>query len=269
MDRKLLLFDVDGTITDYTANVPASAPAALKKARENGHLVVIVTGRTRNRACPAGIEADALICGNGAYLEVQGKVLRDFSLNNQDIAEVTDYLNEKDFDYFAEGNNVLYGSKYFETRSLPAYEKYGIKNPVIRKLYPLMEFPESMRQEGIIKINYILHTYQDYLDFKEHFSRFQCLTWGGKGEEAIFGDCALPGIDKNTAIQELISYLQVEKKDIFAFGDAEVDIPMFKAAGTSVCMGSGREGAKAAADYVTDLTENDGLAKALEHFELI
>ena len=34
---------------------------------------------------------------------------------------------------------------------------------------PMIEYPESMHQSGIIKVNYILHTYQDYLDFKEQY----------------------------------------------------------------------------------------------------
>ena len=269
MNRKLLLFDVDGTLCGYDAKVPASAPEAIKKARENGHIVVIVTGRMRNRALVGGIEADGMICGNGAYLEISGNILKDLSLSAQDIAEVTDYLDENSFDYFMEGNEGLYGSRNFETNAVPYYEKYGIRNPVIRRIYPMMTFPESMHQPGVTKINYLLHTYQDYLTFKEHFSRFQCLTWGGKGEDVIFGDCALYGIDKNTAIQQLIAYLDIPREDIFAFGDAEVDIPMFEAAGNSVCMGGGREGAKAAADFVTDTVENDGIQKALEHFKLI
>ena len=111
--------------------------------------------------------------------------------------------------------------------------------------------------------------YQDYLDFKNHFPQFQCLTWGGQGEEALFGDCALPNIDKKTAIEQLIHYLQINKQDIYAFGDAEVDIPMFECAGTSICVGSGREAAKKVATYVTDVVKNDGIFKALKHFQII
>ena len=59
------------------------------------------------------------------------------------------------------------------------------------------------------------------------FPEFKDLTWGGKGEKAIFGDCALKHIDKQEAIKELIDYLKIDQEDIIAFGDAEVDIPMF------------------------------------------
>ena len=45
--------------------------------------------------------------------------------------------------------------------------------------------------------------------------------------------------------------------------------PMFECAGTSICVGSGREAAKQAADYISDDVKNDGIAKALKHFHII
>lgn len=57
--------------------------------------------------------------------------------------------------------------------------------------------------------------------------------------------------------------------DAIAFGDAEVDLPMFECCSYSVCMGNGRVAAKEAADYVTDSVENDGLYKAFCHLGLI
>ena len=211
-----------------------------------------------------------MICGNGAYIECEGKVLKDQKLSLQQVIDITDYLDQHDLCYFMEGNDGLYGSHDFETKAVPAYQKYGHGGtPRIRDIYPMMEFPQSMHQQNITKINYVLNSYQDYLDFKNHFPQFQCLTWGGQGEEALFGDCALPNIDKKTAIEQLIHYLQINKQDIYAFGDAEVDIPMFECAGTSICVGSGREAAKQAADYISDDVKNDGIAKALKHFHII
>lgn len=269
MESKLLLFDVDGTLISYDGEVPQSCIDGIKQAREKGHKVVVVTGRTKNRATVGNIEVDGMICGNGAYVEFEDKVLDDKSLTLEDTIKITDYLDSHHFDYFMEGNYGFYGSKNFETNAVPTYEKYGIKNPVIRKLYPIIEFPESMHISNIIKINYILHTYQDYLDFKDHFSFYQCLTWGGKGENALFGDCALPGIDKAKAIALLIDYLGYQKEDVYAFGDAKVDIPMFSMAGTSICVGSGGDEAKQAATYITDDVKDDGIFNALKHFHII
>ena len=45
-DRKLLFFDIDGTLlSEKTHTVPQSAKEALKKVKEKGHLIFINTGR--------------------------------------------------------------------------------------------------------------------------------------------------------------------------------------------------------------------------------
>ena len=78
-----------------------------------------------------------------------------------------------------------------------------------------MTFPKCLYVENVTKINYILESYQNYLDFKEAFPEFKNLTWGGKGEKAIFGDCALKHIDKQEAIKELIDFgVMIAWKDI-------------------------------------------------------
>ena len=41
----LLFFDIDGTLFDDSRKLPASVLPAMEKARENGHLIFINTGR--------------------------------------------------------------------------------------------------------------------------------------------------------------------------------------------------------------------------------
>ena len=40
---KIIFIDVDGTLLDYENKLPASADLAIKKARENGHRVYILS----------------------------------------------------------------------------------------------------------------------------------------------------------------------------------------------------------------------------------
>ena len=43
MNRKLIFFDIDGTIAvEPTGEIPDSAKEAIKKAKENGHLVLLI-----------------------------------------------------------------------------------------------------------------------------------------------------------------------------------------------------------------------------------
>lgn len=92
---------------------------------------------------------------------------------------------------------------------------------------------------------------------------------GGAGESALFGDLGVKGISKATAVDALLRHLGASREDTIAFGDAKVDIPMFEVCAYSVCMGSGGEEAKAAADYATSGVNEDGLFRAFQALHLI
>ena len=52
----------------------------------------------------------------------------------------------------------------------------------------------------------------------------------------------------------------------YAFGDSDNDVPMFKLCKTSIVMGKCTDKARAAATYITDLIEEEGLAKAVKKY---
>lgn len=58
--------------------------------------------------------------------------------------------------------------------------------------------------------------------------------------------------NKGTALLALLKHLHVDPADCVAFGDYQNDIQMLQVAGRSYAMAGGSEGAKAAADYLTD-----------------
>ncbi len=77
------------------------------------------------------------------------------------------------------------------------------------------------------------------------------------------------GIGKDSGIREISSYFGFTPDETMAFGDGENDIPMLKAAGIGVAMGSAEDHVKAASDYITTPSEEAGITQALLHFGLI
>lgn len=112
-------------------------------------------------------------------------------------------------------------------------------------------------------------SYQDHLDSAAAFPDLNAGTWGGAGETALFGDLGVKDITKARAVDALLAHLGAKRADAIAFGDAKADIPMFDACAYSVCMGSGGEEAKLAADYVTAPVDEDGLFKAFDALGLL
>ena len=83
------------------------------------------------------------------------------------------------------------------------------------------------------------------------------------------GEITRIGVDKGTAIDELIAAVGADRSDTIAFGDGPNDLEMLDTAGTSVVMGNGVPAAKARADLVTDDIDDDGIAKAMVRLGLI
>ena len=71
-------------------------------------------------------------------------------------------------------------------------------------------------------------------------------------------------INKGQGILDICRALQMQPEEVVAFGDAENDIPMLRAAGVGVAMGNADPAVKAAADMVTLSNNEDGIAAALD-----
>ena len=67
-------------------------------------------------------------------------------------------------------------------------------------------------------------------------------------------------INKGQGLRDTCKALGIDPCDTVAFGDAENDIPMLRAAGIGVAMGNAAEAVKAAADAVTCSNNEDGIA---------
>ena len=84
------------------------------------------------------------------------------------------------------------------------------------------------------------------------------------------GEITRAGITKATAMEAVREALGgAGQWRTMALGDSNNDVPMLRAADVGVCMGNGNDAARAAADWVTSAIDEDGLARAFEHFGLI
>jgi hypothetical protein len=71
---------------------------------------------------------------------------------------------------------------------------------------------------------------------------------------------------KTSAMQMLMEQYQLSQHEVIAIGDNYNDAAMIAFAGMGIAMGNAPDDIKAIADFVTDNHNNDGVAKALQHF---
>lgn len=73
-------------------------------------------------------------------------------------------------------------------------------------------------------------------------------------------------INKGQGLRQICKLLDILPEQTVAFGDAENDIPMLRAAGMGVAMENATPATKAAADRVTLSNNHDGIAAIVEQF---
>ena len=275
---KIVFLDVDGTLTNYENQIPASAIDAIRKARANGHRVYICTGRSEAEVYQEiwDIGFNGMIGGNGSYVKDGDTVVMWQHLTLHQCKQIVNWLQEKGLEFYLEANSGLYASENFEESAKPVIKKYvGRKGEDtaavdVRSVFPDMIFgEENLYRADLNKVSFILSDYQDYLDANEKFPNLKVGTWGGAGETALFGDIGVKGIDKGYAIDVLLEHLGASIEDTFAFGDAKVDIPMLEKCSIGIAVASGGDEIKQMADHVTSAVDDDGIYKAFSKYGLI
>ena len=275
---KIVFLDVDGTLINYETVCPDSAKKAVELARANGHKVYICTGCSKaeieQRDLP---ELDGMIGANGGYVEDAGQVVMHQALTVDQVKHIVDWCNGRELGFYLEANSGMYINHWFEVQAPATMVKYamgkgadeataqakadGFVNSMIRT--------DDLYRDDVNKVSFILSSYQDHLDSIVEFPDMECNTWGGKDEQALFGDLGPKGITKKHAIEVLLKHLGADQADTISFGDAKIDLSMFELCDYNVAMGNGGKEIKEAADYITDDVDNDGLYNAFKHLGLI
>ncbi|CAM4199468.1 HAD family hydrolase [Streptococcus penaeicida] len=280
MTQKIVFLDVDGTLVDYHNNIPQSAIEAIQKARANGHLVYVCTGRSRAEMQKEiwEIGIDGMIGGNGSYVEHHEDVIMHQLIPLEEAKHIVDWLHERGLEFYLESNNGLFASENFREAARPVMKTYAlrkgkteeeVKDQEAEDLLHGLVYGGELYRDDLNKVSFILSDYQDHLDSIEEFPELEAHTWGGRGETALFGDLGVKDINKAHAIDVLLDYLKANKKDTIAFGDAKIDIPMLEYCEVGVSMGNGGPEILAMADMVTDDVEEDGLYNAFKKLDLI
>lgn len=278
-DNKIIFLDIDGTlIHGEKQTIPDSAILAIRQARSNGHRVYLNTGHAKAQIYPElwQIGLDGLVGGNGCYIEDQGQTVLHRTLTLDECKRAVEWMRAHQFEFFLETNVGTFASEGLIELLVKVFPWDPDTNrKLIHKIFVgLVEHGELIRSD-VNKISFYMNsfiTHQNSADAqlaKADFSDLHVGTWAFPNYPDMWCELAQNGIDKGTAIPILVQHLGAKMENTLAFGDSEVDIPMLRQAAIGVAMGNAKPEVKLVADYVTKNANEDGIAHAFKHFDLI
>lgn len=258
MKKKLIAFDLDGTLLDSKKKITKKTKLALKRLREAGHLVTIATGRS----LPLSIEVikegdfDHYVLCNGALAYVKHQVIYQNPLDRQAFKRLLQATQEKSIDLAYQNKDAIYRHSDFDRKKMErAMFSFGACVPPKKSfsdnqknLYQALAF-YGENQEGI---------------FSSEFPEFRFVRWH---EEAV--DVLPHDGSKAQALLHMANKEGIHQEDIIAFGDGENDREMLQLAGTGIVMGNATDDLKKIGDYVTESHDEEGIFQALEALRIL
>ena len=85
----------------------------------------------------------------------------------------------------------------------------------------------------------------------------------------LMADINMRGVTKASGMDVFLRHYGIDRSRSMAFGDGGNDVEMIRHAGVGVALGNAVDAAKRAADYVTATVDDDGVLRALQHYEVL
>lgn len=261
MDKKIIFFDIDGTLIDSKFGLIPSTKEAILQLKSNGHIPVICTGRTRAFLPKEVMELGfhGIIAGGGTYVEYDNQIIHN-KVEGPDYGNDTiKLLKEHGINFIVEGPEYLYYDKDVKE---PGYERIvnylkQMDGERIRELelsnYRMNKFTCAITPES--KLDAIVDKLREKFHLIMHVD--------GNFEMAP------NGYDKSTGIKTLLEHLKIDREHTYAFGDSTNDIEMLAFVNYGIAMGNGYREVLESARYKTSRLEEDGIYNGLKEFGLI
>lgn len=256
MNRKLLLFDLDGTLLRSDKTISEETLEALQKSRDRGMLIGVSTSRSEQNCLPfvERLKPDIMISSGGALVrlrdayiykaefstaETQEMIATVRKICGEDCEITMDTVEEHYWNYRIDPKvqDVTWGDSIYT--DFKDFDKCALKMCV-----EIFE-PEKAKQ------------------LQEMLADCDCVRFS----DGYWYKFTKKDVTKEKAILEICRQCDIEAEDIIAFGDDFADIGMLQFCGTGIAMGNAIEEVKAVADKVIGGNDEEGIAKYLEeHF---
>ncbi|WP_316571107.1 Cof-type HAD-IIB family hydrolase [Neobacillus sp. YIM B06451] len=262
-NRHLIALDLDGTLLTDDKTITEKTKQTLMAAKEQGHIVMISTGRPYRSSEPYyhELQLDTPIVNfNGAFvhhptdkswgtyhtpLDIRVakdivEACRSFTFHNI-IAEVIDdvyfhYHDEKLLDIFSFGNPRITSGDLAE---------YLEDSPTAMLIHTDEEHVQTIRK-------HLSDVHAEVIDHRRWADPWHVI------------EIVKSGMNKAVGLKRVADFYGIPAERVIAFGDEDNDLEMIEYAGRGVAMGNAISQLKTIANDITLTNEEDGIAIYLE-----
>ncbi|MFC0524800.1 Cof-type HAD-IIB family hydrolase [Pontibacillus salicampi] len=262
MEKHLIALDLDGTLLTDSKVISERNLNTIRKAREEGHIVCIATGRPHRASVNYYHEMELdtpMVNFNGALIHHPKNHYWDaihspMSIRTAHAIIHTCYeLGVKNI--LAEVRDDVFLDQYdeelmniFQTSDTPI--KVGsLKNELKTDPTSILIHPEVDKIQELR--DHLTNYHAEMIDHRK---------WGAPWHVI---EIVRAGLNKAVGLQKIAHYYHIPPERIIAFGDEDNDLEMLEYAGVGVAMDNAISELKDVANYVTHSNEGDGISTFL------
>lgn len=267
MAYKLLVLDVDGTVTNSQKEVTERTREAIIRLQEQGVRVVIASGRAPNGVFPVAQTLGLprfksyILAFNGAKIvELQNRACIYEKFLPPHIPE----------SLLEDSQKYRLGFLTYSEATLAAGTKPDRYMALESRISDMpISYDPNFQIAGAHPVNGCLLTGKP-----AHIARLEPIFTEKYAQEAeifrsepCFLEVVPKHVDKGHSLKRLLQRLNIRREEVVCCGDSFNDIPMVKFAGVGVAMANAQDAVKEAADYVTrNDNDHDGVAEVIERY---
>lgn len=263
-DVRVICCDIDGTLVRDDKSLSEENIRWIHKAvHEAGVHFTLVSGRMVSGVRPfyerMGITGPVSCYNGGTLVDEDGNIVDDHRMGH-DIAMALMDIRDK----FKADALIFDGMRWFlETRDCYPYKP---KVKIYECDCEVGPFRELLKKFDTNKVIFMSKDDSVLENVRQEILRTIDSSKVTLYRSGDFLEVMASGYDKGSAIDALSRHYGIDSSHIMALGDDYNDIPMLRKAGYSVAMENAVPEVKAAARYITDTNNNDGVAKAIKRY---
>jgi Cof subfamily protein (haloacid dehalogenase superfamily) len=266
MKYKLLVLDLDGTLTNSKKEITARTRRALIKVQEQGVTIVLASGRPTYGIVPLAEELELAKYG-GYILSFNGgtiinwktkEVIHQSTISKEQLPALYDIAVQNDVAIISYQNEHIISetcdNEYIRYEAF--LNKMNIKE--VESFTDALSFP--------VPKCLIVGNPEKLVHLENEMNSMYGNEMSIYRSEPFFLELMPVNIDKANSLKKLLLHTGHTREEILACGDGHNDLSMIKFAGMGVAMANAQDSVKEASDFITLSNEEDGVAHAVELF---